>query len=67
MVPLPSPQQLRYLIALAETRHFGRAAESCAGNGFLAVGTPVGGRGGVRRVTITRGMSGRRVLWQVGL
>jgi LysR family hydrogen peroxide-inducible transcriptional activator len=30
MVPLPSPQQLRYLITLAETRHFGRAAEACA-------------------------------------
>jgi LysR family hydrogen peroxide-inducible transcriptional activator len=27
---LPSPQQLRYLLALAETRHFGRAALSCA-------------------------------------
>lgn len=27
---LPSPQQLRYLIALAECRHFGRAALSCA-------------------------------------
>jgi len=30
MTPLPSPQQLRYLIALAETQHFGRAAAACA-------------------------------------
>jgi LysR family hydrogen peroxide-inducible transcriptional activator len=30
MIPLPSPQQLRYLIALAETQHFGRAAAACA-------------------------------------
>jgi LysR family hydrogen peroxide-inducible transcriptional activator len=29
MVPLPSPQQLRYLIALSETQHFGRAARVC--------------------------------------
>jgi LysR family hydrogen peroxide-inducible transcriptional activator len=27
---LPSPQQLRYLIALADHGHFGRAAEACA-------------------------------------
>ncbi len=30
MIPLPSPQQLRYLTTLAESRHFGRAAASCA-------------------------------------
>jgi LysR family hydrogen peroxide-inducible transcriptional activator len=30
MTPLPSPQQLRYLLALAEHRHFRRAAEACA-------------------------------------
>ena len=30
MIPLPSPQQLRYLVTLAETRHFGRAALACA-------------------------------------
>lgn len=30
MITLPSPQQLRYLTALAESRHFGRAAQACA-------------------------------------
>ncbi|GEB36102.1 LysR family transcriptional regulator [Gluconacetobacter liquefaciens] len=30
MTPLPSAQQLRYLITLAEMRHFGRAAQACA-------------------------------------
>lgn len=30
MTPLPSPQQLRYLLALADHGHFGRAAAACA-------------------------------------
>jgi LysR family transcriptional regulator, hydrogen peroxide-inducible genes activator len=30
MIALPSPQQLRYLTTLAESRHFGRAAEACS-------------------------------------
>ncbi|ACI51202.1 transcriptional regulator, LysR family [Gluconacetobacter diazotrophicus PA1 5] len=30
MTPLPSAQQLRYLITLAELRHFGRAALACS-------------------------------------
>jgi LysR family hydrogen peroxide-inducible transcriptional activator len=30
MSNLPSPQQLRYLVALAEHEHFGRAASACA-------------------------------------
>ncbi len=30
MIPLPSPQQLRYLTALADCRHFGRAALICS-------------------------------------
>lgn len=30
MTPLPTPQQLRYLVTLAETAHFGRAAAACA-------------------------------------
>jgi LysR family hydrogen peroxide-inducible transcriptional activator len=30
MIALPSPQQLRYLVALAEHGHFGRAAVACA-------------------------------------
>lgn len=30
MTQLPSPQQLRYLLALADIGHFGRAADACA-------------------------------------
>ena len=30
MTILPSPQQLRYLVALSECRHFGRAAQVCS-------------------------------------
>ena len=30
MRPLPTPQQLRYLLALHETQHVGRAAQHCA-------------------------------------
>jgi LysR family hydrogen peroxide-inducible transcriptional activator len=30
MTILPSPQQLRFLVALAESRHFGRAALACS-------------------------------------
>ncbi len=30
MNPLPTPQQLRYLVTLAEMQHFGRAASACA-------------------------------------
>ena len=30
MVHLPAPQQLSYLVTLAETQHFGRAASACA-------------------------------------
>ena len=30
MTPWPTPQQLRYLLALAEHAHFGRAADACA-------------------------------------
>jgi LysR family hydrogen peroxide-inducible transcriptional activator len=29
MTSLPGPQQLRYVVALAEAQHFGRAANGC--------------------------------------
>ncbi len=29
MTPLPTPQQLRYILALSELQHFGRAADAC--------------------------------------
>jgi LysR family hydrogen peroxide-inducible transcriptional activator len=39
MAALPTPQQLRYLLALAEHQHFGRAAEACAvGQSTLSAG-----------------------------
>ena len=39
MIPLPTPQQLRYLLALAEHQHFGRAADACAvGQSTLSAG-----------------------------
>ncbi len=63
MITLPSPQQLRYLLALAETRHFGRAANVCAvtqstlSAGVLALerqlDTPILDRGVGKRVVFT--------------
>src|ERR1700755_2380799 len=49
MIVLPSPQQLRYLTALAEHRHFGRAALACSvtqstlSAGILALERQLGG------------------------
>ncbi len=63
MTPLPSPQQLRYLIALHDQQHFGRAAEQCAvtqstlSAGILALerqlDAPLLDRGGGKRVAFT--------------
>ncbi len=63
MVILPSPQQLRYLRALAEHRHFGRAAAACAvtqstlSAGILALerhfGAALLDRAGSKRVVLT--------------
>ncbi|HEY0420994.1 MAG TPA: LysR family transcriptional regulator, partial [Acetobacteraceae bacterium] len=63
MIPLPTPQQLRYLLALAEQQHFGRAAEACAvtqstlSAGILALERQLGAaildRDGGKRVVFT--------------
>jgi LysR family hydrogen peroxide-inducible transcriptional activator len=63
MIALPSPQQLRYLLALAEHHHFGRAAEACAvtqstlSAGLLALERQLGvrilDRDGGKRVVFT--------------
>jgi LysR family hydrogen peroxide-inducible transcriptional activator len=63
MTPLPTPQQLRFLCALAEHRHFGRAANACAVSqstlsaGMIALETLLDAaildRGAGRRVVFT--------------
>jgi len=63
MTPLPTPQQLRYLLALAEQQHFGRAAGVCAvtqstlSAGILALERQLDARildrGGAKRVVFT--------------
>ena len=63
MTPLPTPQQLRYLLALAEHQHFGRAAAACAvtqstlSAGILALerqlDTGILDRDGAKRVVFT--------------
>ena len=63
MTLLPSPQQLRYLIALAELGHFGRAAAACAvtqstlSAGIIALerqlAVPILERGGSKRPVFT--------------
>lgn len=63
MTPLPSPQQLRYLVALADTLHVGRAAAACAvsqstlSTGLLALertlAAPILDRSAGRRVVFT--------------
>ena len=49
MISLPSPQQLRYLVALAEQRHFGRAASACAVTQIHPVGRGHRARAAARR------------------
>ncbi|WP_135466403.1 hydrogen peroxide-inducible genes activator [Crenalkalicoccus roseus] len=63
MIPLPSPQQLRYLLALADHGHFGRAATACAvtqstlSAGIIALERQMGAalleRGGAKRPIFT--------------
>ncbi|HET9148582.1 MAG TPA: hydrogen peroxide-inducible genes activator [Acetobacteraceae bacterium] len=63
MTPLPSPQQLRYLVTLAETLHVGRAASACAvsqstlSTGIIALeralDAPILDRSAGRRVVFT--------------
>ena len=63
MTPLPTPQQLRYLVTLADTQHFGRAAAACAVSqstlsaGILAMERQLDiailDRGGARRAVFT--------------
>ncbi|MFT8245349.1 LysR substrate-binding domain-containing protein [Roseomonas sp. BN140053] len=63
MIALPSPQQLRYLLALADHGHFGRAAASCAvtqstlSAGIIALerqlATPILERGPAKRPVFT--------------
>ncbi len=63
MTALPTPQQLRYLLALAEHAHFGRAADACAvtqstlSAGILALERQLDAalldRGGTKRVVFT--------------
>lgn len=64
---LPSPQQLRYLAALAEQGHFGRAAQACAvtqstlSAGILALERQLGA------TLIERGAAKRPVFTPLGL
>lgn len=63
MTALPTPQQLRYLLALAEHARFGRAGDACAvtqstlSAGILALERQLDAalldRGGTKRVVFT--------------